>query len=148
MASRSPIFRVETYEISATEFTGTTYRLYLRHELAANYVPMLCWGVASDGVAYALSDLFVRVSADPYGTGDLSLSEGNYLELMRGTANYPAKLQVVVVECLSDEGGAGFTLLDVQATSLAATASTQAKGAGKGPDMAFTVLRENCKNAS
>lgn len=124
MASRSPIFRVETYEISATEFTGTTYRLYLRHELAANYVPMLCWGVASDGVAYALSDLFVRVSADPYGTGDLSLSDGNYLELIRGTANYPAKLQVVVVECLTDEQGAGFTLLDVQATSLAATAST------------------------
>ena len=28
---------------------------------------MLCWGVASDGVAYALSDLFVRVSADPTG---------------------------------------------------------------------------------
>ena len=124
MASRSPVFRVETYEISATEFTGTTYRLYLRHELAANYVPMLCWGVASDGVAYALSDLFVRVSADPYGTGDLSLSEGNYLELTRGTANYPAKLQMVVVECLEDEDGAGFKLLDVQATSLAATAST------------------------
>lgn len=124
MASRSPVFRTETYEISATEFTGTTYRLYLRHELAANYVPMLCWGVASDGVAYALSDLFVRVSADPYGTGDLSLSEGNYLELTRGTASYPAKLQVVVVECLEDEDGAGFKLLDVQTASLAATAST------------------------
>ena len=31
---------------------------------------------------------------------------------------------MVVVECLEDEDGAGFKLLDVQATSLAATAST------------------------
>ena len=124
MPSRDPVFRVETYEVTATEFTGTTYRLFLRHELSANYFVMVSWGVASDGVAYAVSDLLVRVSADPYGTGDLSLSDGNYLELTRGTANYPAKLQVVVVECLADEEGAGFTLLDVQTTTLAATAST------------------------
>ena len=30
----------------------------------------------------------------------------------------------------------------------AATASTHFNGAGNGPDMAFTVLRENCRNAS
>lgn len=124
MASRSPVFRVETYEISASEFTGTTYRLYLRHELSENYFPMVTWGVSSSGVAYALSELFVRVTADPYGTGDLSLADGNYLELTRGTATYACAIKVVVVECLRDAEGAGFTLLDVQAVTLAATAST------------------------
>jgi len=123
MASRSPVFRVETYEITSSDFTGSVYRLHLRHELSTHYFAMVEWGVAASAV-YNLSDMLVRVTADPYGTGDLNLADGNYLELTRATAANPCAMKVVVVECLRDEDGAGFRLLDVQATSLAASVGT------------------------
>jgi len=123
MASRSPVFRVETYEITSSDFTGSVYRLHLRHELSTHYFAMVEWGVAASAV-YNLSDMLVRVTADPYGTGDLNLADGNYLELTRATATNPCAMKVVVVECLRDEDGAGFRLLDVQATSLAASVGT------------------------
>ncbi len=119
MAS-DPIFRVTTYQMPAGAFSGEKYRLYLRRELAQHYFVMLQWGIDNPGNTPS-ADVGVRVTADPYGTGDLAVASGNYLQLERGTStSCSADVQVTVVECLRDHDGGGFRLRDVVATAIPA----------------------------
>jgi hypothetical protein len=117
-----PAFRVTTYKVPVGDFSGNNYKLHLRYTLLRNYFVMLQWQVANGG-PFNVMDVCVGVIEDPYGTGDLLQSNGNWLTLRReGVSAGTADLIVTVVECLKDEGGAGFRLLDVQNVSLAATA--------------------------
>lgn len=120
MPATEPVFRVEHYRLSAGDFPGKSYRLHLRYTLATNYFVMVQWQVASGG-PIPPAELCVRVTEDPYGTGELAQAGGNWLTLFRENAVAgAADLVVTVVECLTDESGAGFKLLDVQATTLPA----------------------------
>ncbi len=118
--ANTQVFRVETYQLAAGDFSGGSYKLRLRHQLSTNYFVMLQWG-PNVTANVSTSEVGVNVTEDPYGTGDLALSGGNWLTLKRATsAECNADIEVVVVECLTDSTGAGFTLVDVAITSLAA----------------------------
>ena len=120
----TPVFRVTTYQIPTGAYSGKSYSLHLRHELSTNYFCMVQWSLDDSG-DISPADLGVQVIADPYGTGGLSLSGGNWIVLERQAATTNADIYVTVVECLRDEDGAGFRLLDVAVTAL-----TAAGGAG------------------
>lgn len=114
------VFRVTTYLIPSTEFSGKQCTLNLRHTLATDYFTMVQWGIDNAGDTPS-ADVGVQITGDPYGTGDLTQTNGNSLLLSRGTSTQCAvAVQVVVVECLRDQDGAGFRLRDVQVTSLPA----------------------------
>jgi hypothetical protein len=116
--ANTPIFRVETYQLAAGDFSGATFNLRLRHELSVNYFVLCQWAVnsASDTLP---SDVGVQVTQDPYGTGDLAVAGGNWLQLKRTTSvGCNADLVVTVVECLADSEGAGFKLVDVAMTAM------------------------------
>jgi len=114
----TPVFRITTYQIPTGAFSGKSYSLHLRHELSANYFAMVQWSLDDSG-DISPADLGVQIIADPYGTGELSTSGGNWLVLERQAATTNADIFVTVVECLRDEDGAGFRLLDVAVTALA-----------------------------
>lgn len=120
--STDPIFRVTTYQVPAGAFSGRSYLLNLRHELATTYFTMVQWGVDTSGDVPS-ADVGVQVVADPYGTGDLAVADGNWLTLQRGSSTTAsAAVQVTVVECLRDHDGGGFRLRDVLVTALTSTA--------------------------
>lgn len=117
-----PTFRVTTYQVPAGGFAGRTYLLNLRHELAPAYFTMVQWSVDTSSDVPA-ADVGVQVVADPYGTGDLAVADGNWLTLQRGSSTTAsAAIQVTVVECLRDQDGGGFRLRDVLMTALPTTA--------------------------
>lgn len=119
-----PVFRVETYRLAANEFGGRAYKLHLRWTLSANYFVLIQWQIAGSG-SFAIQDACVRVSEDPYGTGDLAVAGGNWLTLYRESSVAGATdVIVTVVECLRDEDGAGFRLRDVKVVTLADFAAT------------------------
>ena len=116
--------RVTTYQLVAGAFTGTSYTLTLNRDLAENYFVMVLGAVDSPNPA--LDNVAVRVSADPFGTGDLSAtSNKNELTLTRGSAaEGDWEGTIVVWECEGDPDGAGFRLRDVREVTLSSTSNT------------------------
>ena len=85
-ASVTPVFRITTYEIGAGAFTGTSYGLTLHQDLQANYLVFVRGSV--DAAAASPSNTGARVTADPFGTGDLGTSGAtDQLTLTRADAS-------------------------------------------------------------
>ena len=119
--------RVTTYQLGGTTFSGTTYDLSLNDDLAKNYFVMVI-GAEEQSSGARADGSGVRVSADPFGTGDLSKSSADdVLSFERGGSTDPWHGTIVVVECLADEAAAGFRLLDVVEATCAggSTATTE-----------------------
>ena len=117
-------FRSTRYELSGTEFSGTTYDLILLEDLAANYFVMIEW--RQDHAPNAPDNLGVRVLADPHGTGALAVSaDARTLQLQRDSSSDGAWNGVItVVECLGNTTTSGFVLKDVVEISLPADPAT------------------------
>ncbi len=112
-------FRVTTYEI--TKFNGDRYDLTLNQDLKDDYFVMIRGG-ASGGVTRNASADFVRVTRDPNGTGDLSVSgASNKIRLKRASAAGNWSGTVTVVESLGDSNQSGFKLLDVKTITVSGT---------------------------
>ena len=116
------LFRTTTYEVPAGSFTGTSYTLTLNQALEADYYVEI-QGVGNANVRQLLCDSVCRVSADPFGTGDLSLSgAANQITLARGAVNVTPDGDwvgtIVVHECLDSTSADGFKLADVTVTSI------------------------------
>jgi len=115
--------RVTQARIEPGEFTGTTYTLGLDRPLLRNYFVMISPAVEGNDIDAA--DVGVRVSADPFGTGDLSLSGAvDQIVLVRGAATVDWTGTIQIVECERDSDGSGFKLLDVVAINAAASTGT------------------------
>lgn len=110
----TPTFRVVTYEIGSGEFTGTSYDLALRQDLAPDYFVMIR-GAAGDGsstTSRSPAQDYARVAGDPFGNLTTT-TPPNVLRLERGTASSSWQGQITVVESMGDPTGSGFTLKDV-----------------------------------
>lgn len=116
-------FRVTTYEFGPGTFSGQVARLSLRATLTPNYFVMISPELETDGSS-GPGSAGARVSADPYGTGDLARADGNYLELTREASDLDWTGTVTVVESLRDHDRGGFRLLDAKVTALAALSGT------------------------
>lgn len=120
----SPVFRTTTYQLGDADFSGATAKIHLRYELSANYFVMIHWG-AVDSSSTAPDNHGARVTADPFGTGDLSQSSGNWLEITRAAFDEGSCVgTVTVVECLRASETAGFRLLSVKSVNHPTWAST------------------------
>lgn len=138
----SPVFRTTTYRLADTEFGGTVGKIHLRHTLSANYYAMVFTGV-DDTSSAPPSNYGARVTGDPYGTGDLTQVDGNWLEITRGASTDGDLVgTVVVVECLRAEGSAGFTLLSVEGVAHGDHAST---GTQTGTDTSATAWADESR---
>lgn len=117
-------FRVTTYQVGTGEFTGTTFSLTLEQELSENYFCM----ITPSGLTTELSDALIRVSGDPFGTGELNFSSGpDQLEFVRFTDAYDDWTGIItVVECIDNASTGGFILKDVLVSTMpdVTTAST------------------------
>lgn len=118
------LFRTTTYEIPAGSFNSTSYNLVLNQDLEEDYFVEI-QGVGNADVRQSLCDSLCRVSADPFGTGDLALSGAtDEIVLTRGAVEATPDGDwvgtIVVHECLDGTSADGFTLADVRVTSLAA----------------------------
>ncbi|MFQ5516184.1 MAG: type II secretion system protein J [Acidimicrobiia bacterium] len=113
-----PTFRVTTYELhdDAAGFTATSYTLQLNQDLQADYFVMVKGG-AGDGSSSGgrgPDENFMRVDADPFGTGDLGTTANlDELGLKRDNSTGTWQGTVTVVETLRDQTASGFTLVDV-----------------------------------
>jgi RHS repeat-associated protein len=118
-AGTTSMFRVTTYELAAGAFTGTTYDLTLKQNLSPNYFVMIRGTV--NNTAPTLANHGVRVTHDPFGTGDLNtLAPPNQLRLTRSASTQGDwRGTVVVWESLGDAGSSGFQLVDVKTVSFA-----------------------------
>ncbi|MED5370190.1 MAG: toxin TcdB middle/N-terminal domain-containing protein [Myxococcota bacterium] len=128
IAEPDTALRVTTYQLGGTTFSGTTYDLSLNDDLAKNYFVMVI-GAEEQSSGARADGSGVRVSADPFGTGDLSKSSADdVLSFERGGSTDPWHGTIVVVECLADEAAAGFRLLDVvEATCAGGSTGTPAE---------------------
>jgi len=117
-------FRVTTYELEANTFTGTTYDITLNNDLESNYFVMINGG-AEGNTTRGPSSNFIRVSADPFGTGTLGTSSGADVITLARPDTVDAWIGTIcVVECLGDESASGFTLLDVVELNFTPSSST------------------------
>lgn len=118
-AGTVPAFRVTTYEVAAGAFTGATYDLVLKQDLAPNYFVMIRGTV--NNAAPTLANHGVRVTHDPLGTGDLNpVGFTNKLRLTRNASTQGDwRGTVVVWESTADFAASGFTLVDVKTVSFA-----------------------------
>ena len=104
--------RVTAYEISGSTFSGITYDLTLEQDLGRHYFVMIRG--TEDATSADADSSGVRVTQDPFGTGDLAASSGgDVIRLERGAAATAWQGVVLVIESLVDEEGAGFRLVDV-----------------------------------
>lgn len=119
--------RICTYELAAGAFSGTSYTLFLDQDLAENYFVMVLGTV--DAASPDLDNVAVRVSADPFGTGDLATtSNKNEITLVRGASDEGDWQGTIIVwECVADPDGAGFRLRDAREVTMAATTTTGAE---------------------
>ncbi|MAW61642.1 MAG: hypothetical protein CMJ94_12535 [Planctomycetes bacterium] len=122
-------FRVTTYELKddASGFTGTTFTLSLRQDLAEHYFVLFDGqGAFAGGTSYCGPDIgATRVSKDPFGSGDLGTTTNpDELELTRATGSETWVGTVTVVECLGDHDTTGFRLRTVLVSALTAAQSS------------------------
>ena len=131
------IFRATEYQIAPGAFTGRGHNLTLDQDLAADYFVMVR-GSSVDGGSDTGPELdYVRLSRDPFGTGDLSTSAGADVLRFRRGAETDESLDwagvVTVVECLQDCDVDGFRLLTVDSVDFpasdAATSGSVTSGA-------------------
>lgn len=109
-----PAIRATEYYISSGSFTGDTYNLTLDQDLEENYF-VIVRGAATQDTTRPPDQNYARLTADPWGTGDLSASSGNdVITLTRGSSSNDWVGVVTVVESVSSHTTDGFTLLDVQ----------------------------------
>lgn len=111
-AVAAPVLRVTEYRIAPGTFNGAALIFDLAYDLMPDYFVLLR-GSGLDGAAQtAPSEDFVRLTDDPFGTGDLnSTAELNRIKLKRGAGigNWVGVL--TVVECLADCDVNGFRLV-------------------------------------
>jgi len=113
-------FRITEYYIAPATFTGTSYDLTLDQDLSSNYFVMIQGsdGNGSGGGNTGPDESYVSLSADPFGTGDLSTSAASDEITLTRQGNVNGWSGVVtVVECLSDCTNSGFQLLTVERTN-------------------------------
>ena len=116
--SSSPTFRTTTYEVIMSR---NDFSLVLNQDLAEDYFTIII-GSATGNTTRNADSNFLRVSADPFGTGALSVSpSSNILSLTRTTASDTWIGQVTVIESLGDNSSSGFSLLDVVEVSVSGT---------------------------
>lgn len=124
---RSNTFRVTEYYIAPGLFTGNTYNLTLNQALVTNYFAIV---QGSDGIGGSTGDRgpdenYVAVTADFFGTGDLTVSSGaSVVSLTRRNAVNSWVGVITIVECLNNCTQSGFRLLDVQRVTHAAISGT------------------------
>ncbi len=117
-------FRVTEYYIGNPGISGGAHTLTLNQDLADNYFVIIegAEGQDSNKGNFGPHENYVRLAADPNGTGDLNTSgASNQIRLVRGDSIFCTgpgctywKGVVTVVESLGDETSSGFRLLDVQ----------------------------------
>ena len=132
------VFRVTTYEIAEGEWpSGSTFPLQLKQPLLPNYFVIVQPVSIISGNSPA--DVSFRISADPFGTGDLtSTGDASSLKLTReGTANGVVGA-IVVVECLEPDAPDGFRLLDVDVVSVSAGSSPGVDASVQTPGVTMT----------
>lgn len=121
-------FRAATYvfrdhtSASGNPFTGTTYTLTLNNDLSVNYFVVMYGGAWDASTNTGFNATGARVVDDPHGNFGAVTLNANQITLSRFDATPgPWMGQVTVVECLGDETGSGFKLLDVIDANLATT---------------------------
>lgn len=116
--------RVTTYELSGSEWSDgvATYDLQLLEDLAPDYF-VLIGGTSAGAVTVATCS--ARLTHDPFGTGDLSVSSGpRVIRLARGNGTGAWVGAITVVESGLNQDTAGFRLRDVVEVSIPALASS------------------------
>lgn len=110
---RLPAVRISTYEITMTSVSS--YDVELHHDLEADYFVIL---VGARGAGGGQTEV-MRVTQDPFGTGDLAVSTGaNIIRIERGSTGGTWTGTIQVWECLRGSDGAGFKLVDVVAPTV------------------------------
>jgi len=132
----NPSFRVVTYEITGSAFSGTTYLLTLNQTLSADYFVMLR-GAAGDytsGTTRTPDANYARVDQDPHGNFTAGNSAANQLRLARGSSTGNWTGQVSVIECISDCAASGFGLKRVNEITMTSgqTSASSNKGGSWG----------------
>ncbi len=115
--------RSTTYQLDDGEFSAANYDLTLSHPLSSNYFVLIA-ARESGSAGVRADNVGVRVSRDPFGSGDLIASGAdNQIRLTRGSSSEGDwQGSITVVECLGDPAASGFTLVDV--TEVAASSDT------------------------
>lgn len=125
VSSANDAFRVTTYEAT---FSGTTYDLTLANDLEDNYFVMIAGG-GTGGTTRNADTNFIRVSADPNGTGSLAASGSqNVLSFTRPNSTSKWRGSITVVESLGSVDEAGFVLLDVVSVTVSGTGTQSSTG--------------------
>ena len=132
----NPSFRVVTYEITGSTFSGTTYLLTLNQNLATDYFVMLR-GAAGDytsGTTRSPDANYARIDQDPHGNFTAGTSAANQLRLARGSSTGDWTGQVSVIECISDCAASGFGLTRVNEITMTSgqTSASSNKGGSWG----------------
>ena len=132
----NPTFRVVTYELTGSGFTGTTYTLTLKQDLVADYFVLMrgAAGNYSSGTDWNPDDNYARVTQDPFGNFTAGSSAANQLELARGAVGNAWTGQVTVVECIADCAASGFSLVRVNEVTMTTgqTSATDTTGGSWG----------------
>ncbi|MEL7060841.1 MAG: SdrD B-like domain-containing protein, partial [Acidobacteriota bacterium] len=121
------VFRVTEYFTGPGTLTATTFNLTLDQPLEGNYFVMVQGsdGVGGTGGDRGPDENYFRLTADPFGTGDLAVSSSASTLQFQRDNNVNSWVGVVtVVECLSDCATNGFQLLDVQELPHTGTATS------------------------
>ena len=122
--------RVTEYYLGSGDFAGTTYDLSLDQDLSSDYFVIIqgsdgAGGSGGSSEHRGPDENYAALTADPFGTGDLSTSSGsNVISLTRGNGVNDWIGVVTVVESLGDGSGDGFSLLDVQRVAHTGTATS------------------------
>ncbi len=126
----TPTFRVTTYDVPGGVFTGPSFDLALRQNLAPDYFVVVRGAAGSGGSTGNRSPAqdYARVVGDPFGNLGVTTPPAT-LRLERGAAGADWRGQITVVESLADGTRSGFILRDVLEVVMgpgatAATAST------------------------
>jgi RHS repeat-associated protein len=137
-------FRVTTYELTNSEFAAAalTYDLTCNQDLVPNHFVFVRGMVA--GATTQHGSAGVRVTHDPFGTGDLDVSSGpRVLRLTRGSVVQGVwSGTVTVVECLGDAGASGFQLVDVKKVVFPAAAAAGEQVVNTTANTAWTSLQQ------
>ena len=115
-AGREPVFRVTQVEVEPGDWnTGLAHLdIELPNDLVENYFVM-CQSVRDDlSAASSPNTISIRVTQDPFGTGDLATSSAaNVLRVEYNTYAGSASAVITVVESLRAHGTSGFRLRDI-----------------------------------
>lgn len=123
----SNLFRVTQIKLHhVVDETRRFHLIPLDEVLSPDYYVMFhCSPDPDNNEGYNPSRASFRIVADPYGTGDLGSSGGNFLVIQNQTSTARApRVHVTIVECLDSSDPNGFSLRDVKQVNHPATTST------------------------